>query len=62
MNYKNNFDESLLSIIVCPKTKDKLIFDKKKNELVSKKAKLAYPIKNGIPILIVKEARKINTP
>ena len=61
MNYKNNFDESLLSIIVCPKTKDKLIFDKK-NELVSKKARLAYPIKNGIPILIVKEARKINTP
>ena len=59
---KNNnfFDESLLDIIVCPITKEKLILDKKTNELISKKAKLAFPIKEGIPILLIEEARKIN--
>ena len=57
-NYK--FDESLLDIIVCPVSKQKLTFDKKNNELLSKKAKLAFPIKDGIPILLIEEARKIN--
>ena len=52
-------DEKLLNIIVCPITKEKLFFDKKRNELISKKAKLAYKIKNGIPILLPEEARKI---
>tara|TARA_A100000164_G_C21769225_1_gene705527 strand:- start:521 stop:709 length:189 start_codon:yes stop_codon:yes gene_type:complete len=57
---KNNyFDESLLDILVCPVTKDKLIFDKNKYELLSKKAKLAFPIKEGVPILLVEEARKL---
>ena len=59
MNNKNIFDQSLLKIIVCPKTKEKLVFDKKNNELISKKAKLAYKIKNGIPVLLPEEARKI---
>ena len=57
-NYK--FDESLLDIIVCPVSKEKLTFDKKNNELLSKKAKLAFPIKDGIPILLIEEARKTN--
>ena len=57
---KNIFDESLLDVIVCPITKEKLTFNKKTNELVSKKAKLAFPIKEGIPILLIEEARKIN--
>ncbi len=52
-------DEKILKIIVCPLTKDKLVLDKKNNELVSKKAKLAYKIKNGIPILLPEEARKL---
>ena len=62
MNIKghNKFDENLLDIIVCPLTKEKLILDKKKKELVSKKANLAYPIRQGIPILLVEEARKIS--
>ena len=62
MNIKNKdrFDESLLDIIVCPLTKEKLILDKTNKELVSKKANLAYPIKEGIPILLVEEARKIS--
>lgn len=49
----------LLEILVCPKTGGKLKYDKKKNELISLKASLAYPIKNNIPILLEKEARKI---
>ena len=55
-----SFDERLLDIIVCPVTKEKLILDKEKNELLSKKAKLAFPIKDGVPILLIEEARKIN--
>lgn len=54
-------DENLLKILVCPITKGPLVFDKKKNELISKSAKLAYPIKNGIPILLESEARKITS-
>ena len=57
---KDSFDESLLDIIVCPVTKEKLTLDKENNELLSQKAKLAFPIKDGIPILLIEEARKIN--
>ena len=52
-------DANLLKILVCPVTKGPLVYEKKKNELISKSAKLAYPIKNGIPILLESEARKI---
>ena len=52
-------DEKLLDLIVCPVSKDKLKYDKKNNELISKKAKLAYKIKNGVPILLPEEARRI---
>ena len=54
-------DENLLKILVCPVTKEPLVYEKKKNELISKSAKLAYPIKNGIPILLESEARKISS-
>ncbi len=60
MDNKDSFDESLLDIIVCPVTKEKLILDKENNELLSKEANLAFPIKDGIPILLVEEARKIS--
>ncbi|MEC6996616.1 MAG: Trm112 family protein [Pseudomonadota bacterium] len=60
MKQKENFDLTILDVVVCPVTKQKLVYDKKKNELISKKAKLAYPIKDGIPILLTDEARKIN--
>lgn len=52
-------DKKILKIIVCPVTKEKLEYDEKNNELISKKAKLAYKIKEGIPILLPEEARKI---
>jgi len=53
------FDLKLLKSLVCPKTKSFLSYNKKTNELISKKAKLGYPIKNGIPIMIIKKARKL---
>ena len=52
-------EKKFLSLIVCPISKEKLQFDKKNNELISKKAKLAYKIKDGIPILLPEEARKL---
>ena len=61
MNKVNqDFDTGLLRILVCPKTHTKLTFDNIKLELISKAAGLAYPIKNGIPILLESEARKLN--
>lgn len=53
-------DPKLLEILVCPVTKETLIWDKDNQELISKKAGLAYKVKNGIPIMLVDEARKID--
>lgn len=53
-------DPRLLEMLVCPLTRDTLIYDKKKQELISKKAGLAYPIKDGIPIMLIDEARKLS--
>ena len=53
-------DPKLLEILVCPLTKDSLVWDSEKNELISKKAGLAYPVKDGIPIMLPEEARKNN--
>ena len=58
-NKKNIIDKKLLEIIVCPITKEKLVYDEKNSELISKKAKLAFPIHNGIPIMLIDEARKL---
>ena len=52
-------DAKLLQILVCPVTKGSLIFDKKNNELISKSARLAYPIRDGIPVMLEDEARKL---
>ena len=52
-------DKELLKILVCPVTKGPLVYDKDKKELISKSAKLAYPIKHDIPILLEDEARKL---
>lgn len=50
----------LLEMLVCPLTKATLIYDEKAQELISKTAGLAYPIRNGIPIMLVDEARTID--
>lgn len=53
-------DPALLSILVCPVTRTRLIYDEKAEKLISDVAGLAYPIRNGIPIMLVTEARVIN--
>lgn len=53
-------DPRLLEILVCPLTKGPLEYDREANELISRKAGLAYPIRNGIPIMLVDEARQID--
>jgi uncharacterized protein YbaR (Trm112 family) len=57
----SDVDPKLLEILVCPLTKGPLGFDREKQELISKKAGLAYPIRDGIPIMLVDEARKLDT-
>ena len=52
-------DPKLLEILVCPVTKGPLVYDKTRQELSSKSARLAYPIKDGIPVMLEEEARKL---
>ncbi len=52
-------DPRLLEILVCPLTKGPLTYDREANELISTKAGLAYPIRDGIPIMLADEARSI---
>jgi uncharacterized protein YbaR (Trm112 family) len=55
----SSVDPKLLEILVCPLTKGPLEFDSARQELISRSAKLAYPIRDGIPIMLPEEARKI---
>jgi uncharacterized protein YbaR (Trm112 family) len=57
---KDEIDPSLLEILVCPVTKQPLQWDKDAQELISKAAGLAYPVRNGIPIMLPEEARKLH--
>jgi uncharacterized protein YbaR (Trm112 family) len=52
-------DAKLLEILVCPVTKGPLVYDRDRQELVSRPARLAYPIRDGIPVLLEEEARKL---
>jgi uncharacterized protein YbaR (Trm112 family) len=52
-------DKRLLDILVCPVTKGPLIYDKDRQELISKAARLAYPIRDGIPVMLEEEARPL---
>ncbi len=52
-------DPALLEILVCPLTKTGLRYDQTKQELISEAAKLAFPIRDGIPIMLVEEARSL---
>jgi len=54
-------DPKLLEILICPLTKTTLEYDKEAQELISKQAKLAYPIRDGIPIMLVDEARELDS-
>ena len=57
---EDKVDPKLLEILVCPVTKNDLEYDNVNNELISKQAGLAYPIRDGIPIMLEEEARKIS--
>lgn len=52
-------DAKLLDILVCPITKGRLIYDKDKQELISRQARLAYPVRDGIPVMLEEEARAL---
>jgi uncharacterized protein len=52
-------DPKLLEILVCPLTKTRLEYDRERQELVSRAARLAYPIRDGIPIMLADEAREL---
>ena len=53
-------DKKLLDILVCPVTKGPLIYDKANQELISRSAKLAYPIRDEIPVMLENEARALS--
>jgi hypothetical protein len=57
---KQKIDPKLLEILVCPLTKGPLRYDEAANELISEKAQLAYPVRDGIPIMLVDEARRLD--
>lgn len=58
--HEGEFDRHMLEALVCPRTHATLSYDAERNELVSKSAGLAFPIRNGIPIMLVDEARVID--
>ena len=57
---RRNVDPKLLEILVCPLTKTSLEYDAERQELISRAAGLAYPIRDGIPIMLPDEARKLD--
>jgi len=52
-------DPKLLELLVCPVTKGPLVYNRDKQELVSKSARLAYPVRDGIPVMLEEEARRL---
>lgn len=58
-NTPHKIDPKLLEILVCPLTKATLEYDAARQELISRQAKLAYPIRDGIPIMLPEEARQL---
>ena len=60
MNDNNGIDRKLLDILVCPISKGPLKYNKEENELISLEAGLAFPVEDGIPIMLLDRARKIN--
>ena len=59
LNYHHAMDTKLLALLVCPVTKGALDYDREKQELVSRSARLAYPIRDGLPVMLESEARPL---
>ncbi|MEO1749690.1 MAG: Trm112 family protein [Pseudomonadota bacterium] len=55
-------DDAMVQLLVCPLTKQPLTYDEEASEFISKAAKLAYPVRGGVPILLPSEARSLDTP
>lgn len=53
-------DPKLLEILICPASRGPLVYDREANELISKRAGLAYPIRDGVPIMLIDEARSMD--
>jgi len=60
MSDEAGFSPKMLEALICPQTQTTLRYDAEKQELVSKAAKLAFPIRGGIPVMLVDEARKLD--
>ncbi len=56
----SDIDPKLLEILVCPVTRGRLDYDRERSELVSQSARLAYPIRDGVPIMLPEEARNLD--
>ncbi len=59
LNYHQAMDTKLLELLVCPVTKGPLVYDREKQELISRSARLAYPVRDGLPVLLESEARTL---
>lgn len=55
----NEPDPKLLEVLVCPQTRTPLRYDRERQELVSERARLAYPVRDGVPIMLIDEAREL---
>lgn len=55
----NEVDPKLLEVLVCPQTRTSLRYDKQRQELISDAARLAYPVRDGVPIMLIDEAREL---
>ncbi len=60
MNESDEIDRKMLEMLVCPVTHAQLTYDREAKELISKAANLAFPIRNGIPIMLESEARSLD--
>ena len=60
MSAHPEIDPKLLEILVCPVTHGRLEYDRERQELISKSARLAYPIRDGVPIMLPEEARSLD--
>jgi uncharacterized protein YbaR (Trm112 family) len=60
MSDASAYDRKMLEALVCPQTHAVLTYDPEKQELISKAAHLAYPIRNGIPVMLIDEARALD--
>lgn len=55
----NEVDPKLLEVLVCPQSRTPLRYDRERQELISERARLAYPVRDGVPIMLIDEAREL---